>query len=240
MLRRVREQLRGAEVGDRLDRRRRALGQVDDQFDRQVAACHKAFEGGPEAFGEGRGMDPPGQVTQFGDRLHRPTVGGVDQLQGPVEVGALEPGGRGAEMVSSEPELHDDGDHLGLRSVVQILLDTPQPGCRVVHHQSPGSLQLTHALDILGGIPQQVPARDQVGERAVQRGRHEENQPPPVPERHHHRARDHDTDRGDPSTDRHALHMTRPERREGTPGGRWSHPGRFPMLSWAVHRDCLL
>ena len=43
-------------------------------------------------------------------------------------------------MVSSEPELHDYADHLGLRSVVQILLDAAQPGRRVVHHQSPGSL----------------------------------------------------------------------------------------------------
>ena len=80
-------------------------------------------------------------------------------------------------MVASEPELHDDGDHLGLRPVVQILLDTAQPGCRVVHHQSTGSLQLTHALDIRAGVPQQVPAWDQVGERAVQRSRCEDNQP---------------------------------------------------------------
>jgi hypothetical protein len=43
-------------------------------------------------------------------------------------------------MVPSEPQLHHDSDHLGLRSVVQVLLDTAQPGCRVVHHESPGSL----------------------------------------------------------------------------------------------------
>jgi hypothetical protein len=84
-------------------------------------------------------------------------VGGVDQLQGPVEVGALKPGSRGAEMVTSEPQFHHDSDHLGLSSVVQVLLDAAQPGGRVVHHESPGSLQLAHALDVLRGIPKQVP-----------------------------------------------------------------------------------
>src|ERR1700722_4607157 len=60
VLRRVREQLRGTEVSDRLDGRGRALGQVDDQFDRRVAACREAGEGGTEAFARGRWMDPPG------------------------------------------------------------------------------------------------------------------------------------------------------------------------------------
>ena len=220
VLRRVREQLRGAEVSDRLDRRGRALRQVDDQFDRQVAACREAREGGTQAFVQGGWMDAPGQITQLGDRLHRSAMGGIDQLESPVEVGARQPGGRGAETVSSQPALHDDSDHLGLRSVVQVLLDTTQPDCRVVHHQSPRSLQLTHALEILGCIPQQVPARNQVSERAVQRGRYDENQPPPMTERHHQRPRDHETDRGDPSADRHTLHMTRPERRERTPAAR--------------------
>jgi hypothetical protein len=80
VLRRVREQFRGAEVSHRLDDMRRALGQVDDQFDRQVAACREAGEGGTEAFVQCRWMDAPGQVTQFGDRLHRSAAGGVDQL----------------------------------------------------------------------------------------------------------------------------------------------------------------
>ena len=80
--------------------------------------------------------------------------------------------------------------------------------------------KLAHALDVLRRIPEQVPAGDQVGERAVQPGRHEENRPPPVPEGQQQRPRDHETDRGDPSADRHALHMTHPERREGTPGRR--------------------
>jgi len=101
---------------------RRALGQADDQFDRQVAACREAGEGGTEAFVQGRRIDAPGQVTQFGDRLHR-SAGGGDQLQDPVEVGAPGPGRRGAEMVLSEPRLHDDSDHLGLGSVVQVLPD---------------------------------------------------------------------------------------------------------------------
>lgn len=71
VLGRVREQLRGAEVSNRLDGRGRALGQVDDQLDRQIAPCREAFEGGTEAFVQGRWMDAPGQVTQFGDRIHR-------------------------------------------------------------------------------------------------------------------------------------------------------------------------
>jgi hypothetical protein len=109
-------------------------------------------------------------------------VRGVNQLQGPVEVGALEPGSRAAEMVPSERQLHHDSDHLSLGAVVQVLLDPAQPGCRVVHHKRPRSLQLAHALDVLRGIPEQVPARDQVGERAVEPGRQEEKRPPPVPE----------------------------------------------------------
>jgi hypothetical protein len=38
----VGEQLGGAEVGDGLDRGRRALGQVDDELDRQVATRGQA------------------------------------------------------------------------------------------------------------------------------------------------------------------------------------------------------
>ena len=60
VFRRVREQLRGAEVSDRLDRRGRALGHFDDHFDRRVAACREPFEGGTEAFVQGRRMDAPG------------------------------------------------------------------------------------------------------------------------------------------------------------------------------------
>jgi hypothetical protein len=85
-------------------------------------------------------MDAPGQVTQLVDRFHRSTVGGIDQLQGSFEVGAPQMGGRGGEMVSSQPELHHDSDHLGLRSIVQILFYTAQPGCRVVDHERTGSL----------------------------------------------------------------------------------------------------
>ena len=85
-------------------------------------------------------------------------------------------------MVPSEPQLHDDGDHLGLGAVVQILLDAAQPGGRVVHHHSPGSFQLANALAALQIIPEPVPARHQVGEPDVQSRRNEQERPPPLPD----------------------------------------------------------
>src|SRR6202034_554601 len=77
----VGQQLGGAEVGDGLDRGRRALGQIDDQLDGQVAAGGEGGEGGAKTLVERRGVDAPGQVTQLGDGLLGAAVGGGDQLQ---------------------------------------------------------------------------------------------------------------------------------------------------------------
>ena len=49
-----------------------------------------------------------------------------------------------AELLPGQAQLHGDGDHLGLRSVVQVPLDPAQPRRRVLHHVGPGLLQLTH------------------------------------------------------------------------------------------------
>ena len=148
----VGEQFRRAEVGDGLDRGRRTLGQVDDQLDRQVAARGEGGERGAEAVVEHRRVDAAGQVAQLGDGLLGAAVGGVDQLQDPLQVGLRGPGERGpgdraAELLPGQAQLHRDGDHLSLRAVVQVPLDPAQPRGRVVHHAGPGLLQLTHPAD---------------------------------------------------------------------------------------------
>jgi hypothetical protein len=62
----VGKQFRRAEVGDGLDRGRRALGQVDDQLDRRVAARGEGGERGAEAAVKYRRVDAAGQVAQLG------------------------------------------------------------------------------------------------------------------------------------------------------------------------------
>ena len=79
-------------------------------------------------------------------------MGSVDQLQDPLQVGLrgpgdCGPGDRAAELLPGQPQLHGDGDHLRLRSVVQVPLDPAQPRGRVIHHAGPGLLQLTHPED---------------------------------------------------------------------------------------------
>jgi len=83
----VGQQLGRAEVGDGLDRRRRALGQIDDQLDGQVAARGEAGERDAQALVEHGRVDTAGQVTQLGDGLLSAAVGGGDQLQDPLQVG---------------------------------------------------------------------------------------------------------------------------------------------------------
>ena len=143
----VGEQFGRAEVGDGLDRGRRALGQVHDQLDGHVAARGEGGERGAEAVVEHRRVDAAGQVAQLGDGLLGAAVGGVDQLQDPLQVGLRGPVDRAAELLPGQPQLHGDGDHLGLRPVVQVPLDPAQPRGRVVHHVGPGLLQLTHPVD---------------------------------------------------------------------------------------------
>ena len=92
----VGEQLGRAEVGDGLDRGRRALGQVDDQLDGHVAARGQGGERGAEAVVQHRRVDAAGQVAQLGDGLLGAAVGRVDQLQSPLQVGLGDPGGNGS------------------------------------------------------------------------------------------------------------------------------------------------
>ena len=88
-------------------------------------------------------MDAAGQVTKVADRLHRSVIGSVDEfkgalLQGPVRTArTARTGPRDGlpQVLSSEPQLHDHGDHLRLGPVVQILFDPAQPRGRIVDHQ---------------------------------------------------------------------------------------------------------
>ena len=137
VLGRVREQLCGAEVRNDLNRRGRALGQVDDQLDRHVAARGQDGEGRAESLCQGRRMDAVGQVAELGNRFHRSPVGCIDQPGDPLEVAVPGVRDHAPEMLAGEPQLHHDGDHLSLRPVVQILLNATQPRGRVVHDKSP-------------------------------------------------------------------------------------------------------
>ena len=112
-----------------------------------VAARGEGGERGAEAVVEHRRVDAAGQVAQLGDGLLGAAVGGVDQLQDPLQVGLRGPVDHAAELLPGQPQLHGDGDHLRLRPVVQVPLDPAQPRGRVVHHVGPGLLQLTHPAD---------------------------------------------------------------------------------------------
>ena len=79
--------VRPREVGDGLDRRRRALGQVHHELDGDLAACGQRGQRGAEAMVEHRRVDAAGQVAQLHDRFLGAAVRGVDQLQGPLQVG---------------------------------------------------------------------------------------------------------------------------------------------------------
>ena len=92
-------------------------------------------------------MDAAGQVAQLGDGLLGPAVGGDDQLRDPLQVGLPGPVDCAAELLPGQPQLHGDSDHLSLRPVVQVPLDTAKPRGRVVHQVGPGLLQLTHPAD---------------------------------------------------------------------------------------------
>jgi hypothetical protein len=50
-------------------------------------------------------------------------VGGVDQLQDPLQVGLGGPVDRAAEFFPGQPQLHRDRDHLSLGTVMQVPLD---------------------------------------------------------------------------------------------------------------------
>jgi hypothetical protein len=103
-----------------------------------------------------RRVDPAGQVAQFEDGLLGAAVGGVDQLERPLQVdlrrpairrrAVRRPADRAAELLSGEPELHRDRHHLRLRPVVEVPLDPAQPHRRVVDRARPGHLQVAHPL----------------------------------------------------------------------------------------------
>ena len=73
-----------------------------------------------------------------------------------------------------QAQLHGDGDHLGLRPVVQVPLDPAQPRGRVVHCVGPGLLQLTHPPRKRAVVDSQVPVAD----RELQRRQHQEERCP--------------------------------------------------------------
>jgi len=150
----VGEQFGRAEVGDGLDRGRRALGQVRDHLDRKSAARAERRQRGAEPVVEHRGVNAAGQVAQLHDRLLGAAVGGVDELKRPFQVDLRRPARRSlgrsadvaAELLPGEPELHRDRHHLRLRPVVEVPFDPAQPYRRVVHGACPGLLQVTHPL----------------------------------------------------------------------------------------------
>ena len=67
------------------------------------------------------------------------------------------------EMLPGQPQLHDDGDHLRLRPVVQILFDAAQPRGGVVDDQRARPFQLANPRAVLQGVQRPLPARHLVG-----------------------------------------------------------------------------
>jgi hypothetical protein len=93
----VREQFRRAEVGDGLDRRRRAFGHVHDKLYGYVAA---RGERGAQALVEHGRVDAAGQVAQLGNGLLGAAVGGGDQFQDPLPVTYI------SRLAVREQEIH--------------------------------------------------------------------------------------------------------------------------------------
>src|ERR1700678_266908 len=84
----VGEELGDAEVGDRLDGRRRTVVEGDGERGGNGAARGEGGQGAFEADIEGGRVYPTGQVPQLHDGLLGPAVGVVDQLTDVVEFGS--------------------------------------------------------------------------------------------------------------------------------------------------------
>ena len=92
-------------------------------------------------------MDAAGQVAQLGDGLLRVAVRGVQQLAG-TGIHVL------AELLPRQAQLHRHRDEPGLRAVVQVPLDAPQRGGRLVDRVRPAALQVGDAR-VAGGRAEQ-------------------------------------------------------------------------------------
>jgi hypothetical protein len=117
----VGQQLTDREVGGRLDRRRRAAGQLAGQVDpRGGVQGQRADRVGQAAVGQHRRVDAADQGTQLGQRLDRGVPGLEHQGAGRVGVGVDDlPGG---------VQGHAHGDQPGLGPVVQVPLDPADLG----------------------------------------------------------------------------------------------------------------
>src|SRR5436190_9385250 len=122
----VREGLGDDEVRVRLDRRRRALCDVDAQRDRYRRARREGRQRRIEAaiLEDGR-REPTDEVAQLGDRSLRLSMSGADELPG---------GGRVVlQLLEREAEIEPEGDEPLLRAVVEVALDPPPLLDRGVH-----------------------------------------------------------------------------------------------------------
>ena len=140
VLRHVGQQLGDAEVGDRLDGRRRPRLEGDGELRRDGAAGGQRGERALQPDVERGRVDAPGDVAQLGDGLLGSPVRLVDELAHPFEVDLVP----ALELLLGHPEAHGQSDQLGLGAVVQVALDPPQRRRRGVDRLAPGLLERAH------------------------------------------------------------------------------------------------
>jgi hypothetical protein len=135
----VREQFGHAEVGDRLDRGRRPIGEDRTQVHRDRAAHGEGGDRGVEPIVQGGRMDAADHVTQVRDRAL-----GVVPCRG--QEGAGRVGGLIAERFGDHGQVHTERHEAGLRAVVQVAFDPAQRRGGVVDRVRPSPLQIRDPL----------------------------------------------------------------------------------------------
>jgi hypothetical protein len=176
------------------------------------------------------------QVTKFRDRIHSTTVRLIDQFQGPLQVGLPRAADSAAEMLPSQPQFHNNGHHLSLGAIMQILFDASQPRRCIVDGMCPGSFKVPHSPGVLLGLQllglkRTVPAWHQVGERTDRSGCREEEHAPELPQSAKDRSEERQPDGNQITNDRHALQVAPPERPGDASADLWYWLGRWLLGS---------
>ncbi len=110
VLRDVRQELRRAEVADRLDRLGRTRWHIEAEGRRNGASGDERGQGRVEAQVEDGRVDPAGDIAQLDQRLLGLSVGVVDELEGAGRV--VRQFGAMLELLLRLPQLHGERGEL--------------------------------------------------------------------------------------------------------------------------------
>ena len=165
----VRQRLGDDEIGGRLDRRARPLGELDRDVHVERGPRDECLDRWIEAaVGEDRRVDPAGEVPKLLEGLAR-----ARPRFGEEHAGAF---GVGGELLLGHPDAHAECDETGLRAVVQVALDAPE--LRLLHVDRAGA----RGLELLDPVASHVFPAAEHDRRVDARGDTEPQQHPGRPE----------------------------------------------------------